>query len=308
MELKWKAAEKEDGEEKEAKELSVMLDGIERYFASDRGRKEIDSPFCPELTSWLVPEPEYDFSNVAFTILKNEERNGEYHYVVAFDLPPLREARNEAKKKANELLARSRADWGKALTNTYGNFKTPKEKRLFFFMLNCPIVSFLDDDIGLDQKILSARTDSASKELLKLLEWTPKQGSVFYDFPVLSWSYYAQGKSSLFFPKWKEDDEGAFDEARKLYLKGKDVSRILSLLVKSISTNPIGSQKWEYLGGALKATGRYQDATIAYMQSLRQNKNNIWAWKGLAESLKMSGMAENAAGVTWFLQMKAHEE
>lgn len=304
MELKWKVEENGDSEAKEAQELAVELNALEQYISSELSKQNVKSPFCPELTSWLLPEQEFDFSNVTCSTLVDEESNGERRCVIAFDLATLSKVKADAARKINAVIERKNSDWTEALKNAYVNFKTKKEKQLFFLMLNCPIVCFLDDSIGIDQKELSNRTDSASKELWQLLDWRPTTGSIFSEYPVLTWSFYLKDNSTFFFPQWKEDDQGAFEEAKELYLKGKDIPRIFSLLIKSISINPIGSTKWEYLGGVLKATARYQDAIIAYMQAIRINNSNIWAWKGLADSLEKSGMTENAAGLIWFIRMK----
>ena len=67
--------------------------------------------------------------------------------------------------------------------------------------------------------------------------------------------------------------------------------------------NPINNKKWEYLGGVLKASNKPQDALIAYIQALKINSKNVWAWKGLADSCEKTGFVENAKGIRWYLKI-----
>jgi cytochrome c-type biogenesis protein CcmH/NrfG len=101
-----------------------------------------------------------------------------------------------------------------------------------------------------------------------------------------------------------EDDQGRLAEAEKLYRQGKNIPKIIDLLTASIAINPIHSRKWEYLGGALMASGRTGVALIAYVQSLRINPKNSFAWKGLRSCCEKCGLLENAKGLSWYLRMR----
>lgn len=303
MELKWKTGADASAEDREEQELSAMMDAMQRYVAPKQSAVT-NSPFCKELTEWLVPERGFKVPDVASTTVKDEESDGERKMVIAFDAKALHAARDCAKKQNVDLNEYSPAQWKDALLEAYANFMTRDDKRKFFFLLGCPIVAFLDKEIGLDAKELTGRQDKGSVELCQLLKWKPPQGSVYSEYPALTWSFYRQSESELFFPAWCETDGGAFAAAEKLYLKGKNIPKIILLLVESITKNPIGALKWEYLGGVMKASNRHQDAVIAYMQSLRQKDDGVWAWKGLVESMKKSGMPMNAMGSEWYLRMK----
>lgn len=303
MELKWKPEADASAEDRDAREMSALMDALERYVAPEQ-TAVTNSPFCRELTEWLVPEKEFRVPSVASTTLKDEEAGGERRMVVAFDANALHAARDSAKSHKVDVNRYSQAQWTDALSAAYANFKTRDERRKFFFLLGCPVVSLLDREIGLDAKDLTGRADKGSVELSQILKWKPTQGSVYCEYPALTWNFYKQSDSDLFFPAWSETDGGAFAKAEKLYLQGKDIPKIISLLAESIAKNPIGVRKWEYLGGVLKASNRHQDAVVAYLQSLWQKNDSVWAWKGLMESLKKSGMTANATGLEWHLRMK----
>ena len=303
MEIKWKAEADASDEERDAQELAAIMDAIEKYVEPPKPCVT-NSPFCKELTSWLLPESPFSVPNVASTTVKDDESNGEHRMVVAFDAKALRDAKSKAASAQLDLNARTDAEWTAALSSAYNNFKTPDEKRKFFYMLGCPIVAFLDSGIGITKAELATRTDVGSKELMVLLDWKPSTGSVFIDYPMLSWASCRDANQGVFFPSWQESDGGSFAEAEKLYLKGQDIPKIIALLADSISKNPVGALKWEYLGGVLRASNRHHDAIIAYMQSLLMNGNSAWAWKGLADSMKKAGMDAHSRGLTWYLRMK----
>lgn len=303
MELKWKTEADASAEDRDAQEMSALMDALESYVAPKQ-TAVTNSPFCRELTEWLVPETAFKIPDVASVTLKDEEAAGERRMVVAFDATALHEARDSAKSRNVDMNGYSPVQWTEALSAAYANFKTRDEKRKFFFLLGCPVVSLLDREIGLNATDLTGRSDRGSVELDRLLKWKPTQGSVYCEHPALTWSFYRQSDSDFFFPAWSETDGGAFAKAEKLYLHGKDIPKIISLLAESITKNPIGARKWEYLGGVLKASNRHQDAVVAYLQALRQKNDSAWAWKGLMGSMKKTGMEVNATGLEWYLRMK----
>lgn len=305
MELKWDSAADASAEECEEQELSAMMDAIQEY-VTPKQCAVTNSPFCKELTDWLLPECEFNVPDVASTTLKEEESNGERRVVVAFDAQGLRDAREAAEKTRMDLNSFSTEQWASALSGAYTNFKTKEEKRKFLYLLGCPVVGFLEKGIGFDKNGLSGRADKGSVELRKLMEWKPTKGSVFFDNPSLTWRFYKQLDSDMFFPAWSENDGGRLDEAAKLYRQGKDIPTIIRLLAESISMNPINATKWEYLGGVLKASNKPCDAVIAYIQALKINSKSPWAWKGLVDSLDKAGFKANAAGLRWYLKIKGN--
>ena len=96
------------------------------------------------------------------------------------------------------------------------------------------------------------------------------------------------------------DDGGRFEEAKTMFRKGKDINRILQLLAESISINPIGQEKWMYLGGALNVVGYHRDAVAAYCQAVVFDPTSDAAWKSLQDSCSKAGFASTATGLSWF--------
>ena len=309
--IEWKDSQTDDLDCQEGDDLFAILSALEKYLTPE---SIIISflPFNEDLNSWFIPSPgtcNFNFFGVASCVLSEEVKNGMHCRVMAFDAEPLRKEKAriaaEYKAKIESLKTRTDAEWGEALAEIYNaHFKDREGKRIFFFNLGCPIVSWLDPEISVGKDELVKRGDKASSELLQLLDWAPSKDSVFEEYPKLTWTNRQKGGSGVFFPRWKGDDGGAFDDAVKLYKKGKDIPRIIKLLAKSIAASPIGTEKWQYLGGVLNASGKYQDAVIAYMQSLRQDSSNTYSWKGLATALDKAGYPENAKGVTWYLRMQ----
>ena len=301
IKVQWKVDANDSPDDREAKELSAVFNAIENYLVPPKVISS-NSPFGANLTSWLIPEVEFKLPNLASTTIKENELNGTNQKVIAFDAAEMKAAKAEYAKSVPDVDHWTKNDWLKALVSAKKNFKTDSEKQKFYTMLGCPIVNLI---LSQDLAPKSGTDESpAQKEFDGLLNWSPKTDSVFAEHPELLWNSYKNKGQGVFFPKWSEDDGGAFDEAEDLFLKGKDKAKIISLLVKSISVNPMAAKKWEYLGGVLKASGKYEDAVIAYIQSLRFDSQSTWAWKGLLESCEKSMMPSNAKGLDWYLQME----
>ncbi len=302
MEVKWRVESDDSSEDCEAKELSALMDAIQRYVAPPVVACT-NSPFSKALTTWLMPVAEFDVPKVASSVVKDEEMAGARRQVVAFDAQALRAAKAKAAKSAVNVNARSVEDWTDSLKSIVSDFKTPSEKRKFNVMLGCPIVDFvLCDEEYVPGQVNADETDVVA-EVERLNNWQPAKDSVFASHPKVLWSSYKGEGSKLFYPRWKENDGGRFAEAEKLYRKGKDVPRILELLLESIEINPICEKKWAYLGGVLKALNKPEDAMIAYIQALKFNKDNPWSWKGLRDCCRKVGMKLNADGLEWYFRL-----
>lgn len=302
MNVKWKTDKENSSDENEAQNLWATLDALERYVAPKR-QDVTNSPFCKTLTDWMIPEDTFKFSDVDSVTVAEENVGDEHRAVIAFDLNALRRVRERTLASRKDFSAHGTSDWAKELAEAYANFKTAKDRRKFFSLLGCPIVAFLDERIGFAAEDAAKNTNGGEAELTELLNWTPPQDSVFREYPMLWWKSCHEGTSDCLFQRWSDTDGGLFAEVERLYLKGKDVPKIVALLAGSIARNPIGAKKWEYLGGALKASGRHHDAVMAYMQSLRFDKDSVWAWRGLADSLRKSGKVVNADGLDWYIRM-----
>lgn len=302
MEVKWDVDADASAEDREAQELSAMLHALRKY-VSPENVVCTNSPFGKALTTWLLPEPEFEVPEVMRTVVRDEETNGVRRMVLAFDAPVLKAAKATADAKARQVNERTVEDWLASLTIAAENFKSADEKRKFNVMLGCPIVNFIHCPGKYEEQNVNDDEKDGVAEVEKIVNWIPAKGSVFLEYPGLLWSAHKSGESNLFYPSWREDDGGRFAEAEGLYLKGKDIPKILCLLAGSIRANPIGEKKWQYLGGVLKAMNKYDDAIIAYIQALKFNQDNAWAWKGVRDCCRLLGMKINAAGLEWYFKL-----
>lgn len=302
MEVKWRVDKDADAEDREAQGMSALMEAIQVYLTPSVVACT-NSPFSKALTTWLTPETEFNLPEVQSSIVKDEEKDGEKCQVIAFDASVLKAAKVRAAQKAHSVNERSEEDWLESLKAAYENFKTPAEKRKFNVMLGCPIVDFILCSGKYKAEEANEDEKDGVAEVEKIVSWTPAKDSIFSEYPNLLWATHKNNASNLFYPGWSEDDGGTFAEAEVLYKKGKDVPKILTLLAESISINPIGEKKWAYLGGVLKALNKPEDAIIAYIQTLKFNRDNPWAWKGVRDCCKKLGMKSNAAGLGWYFKM-----
>lgn len=301
-EIGWAVDKAADSEDCESLEMSALLDAVQKYVDAPVIACT-NSPFSKALTTWLVPDAEFTLPEVQSSVVKDEEKDGKRYQIIAFDATVLKAAKASAQKSAQEVNERSEEDWLALLRVAYENFKTPAEKRRFNVMLGCPIVDFILS-IG-TYKAEDANEDEKDgvAEVEKIVNWKPSRNSVFSEYPNVLWTTHKKSESDLFYPHWNENDGGRFAEAEVLYKKGKDVPKILTLLAESISINPIGEKKWAYLGGVLKAQNKPDDALIAYIQALKFDKNDPWAWKGVRDCCQKLGYKANAVGLGWYFKL-----
>ena len=301
MEVKWSVDDVAE-EGREALEMSALMDAIQKYVAPPTVACT-NSPFSKALTTWMSQDTEFNVPEVQSAVVKDEDAGGKRHQIIAFDATPLKAAKANALKAARRVNERSGEDWLSSLKVAYESFKTPAEKRKFNVMLGCPVVNFILSSGKYEAEDANDDEKCGVAEVEKIVNWTPVKDSVFSQYPNLLWATHKKSGSDLFYPSWGEDDGGRFAEAEGLYRKGKDVPKIRALLAESISVNPIGEKKWAYLGGVLKAQSRYEDALIAYIQALKFDKNDPWAWKGVRDCCQKLGYKSNAAGLNWYFKL-----
>ena len=302
MEIKWDDNKDADAEDREALEMSALMDAIEKYVAPPAVACT-NSPFSKALTTWMSQETGFNVPEVRSAVVKDEDADGRRCQVVAFDAAPLKAAKADALKAARRVNERSQEDWLALLKAAYENFKTPAEKRKFNVMLGCPIVDLILGTGKFTAEEANEDEKEGVAEVARVVNWTPAKDSVFSQYPNLLWATHKKSGSDLFYPGWGEDDGGKFAEAEGLYKKGKDVPKIRALLAESISVNPIGEKKWAYLGGVLKAQNEPEDALIAYIQALKFDKGDPWAWKGVRDCCQKLGYKANAAGLDWYFKL-----
>ena len=304
-EVSWQEDKSGATEDREAQELSALLAAMQNFITPNAAQCT-NSPFCKTLTEWLEPTLEFNVPNVQSFVLKDETNGDQRRQVVALEAKPLVDAKRRAQAGIVDKNSRTESQWAKLLQGAYVQFKTPEEKRKFFVLIGCPIVNFIADKGSGDYGSALPGCESGWAELEKIRNWRPSADSFYAEYPNLLWTAYAKRTDAIFFPAWSENDGGRLDKAAKLYRQGKDIPTIIRLLAESISLNPINSTKWEYLGGVLKASNKPCDAVIAYIQALKINSKNQWAWKGLVDSLDKAGFKANAAGLGWYLKIKGN--
>ena len=302
IEIKWYVDVDASAEDREAKELSVILSALRKYISPEKVACS-NSPFGKALMSWLLPEPEFNVPEVMRTVVRDEETNGIRRMVLAFDAPILKAAKAAADAKARQVNERTSEDWLASLKVAAENFKSAEEKRKFNVMLGCPIVNFIRCSRKYEEQNVNDDEKDGVSEVEKIVNWVPENGSVFLEYPGLLWLDYKNIESNLYYPCWRKDDGGKFAKAESLYLSGKDAPKTLTLLAESIRVNPIDEKKWQYLGGVLKALNKYNDAMIAYIQALKFNQDDIWAWKGVLDCCKQLNMNTNATGLQWYFKL-----
>lgn len=302
MEVRWSVAEGATAEEAEEGEMSAMMSAIESY-VKPQAVVCTNSPFSRTLTSWMTPDFEFSVPNVQSVVVKENEKDGKVCMVIAFDAAVLKAAKADAAKKANSVNDRNDSEWLDQLKLVAENFKSAEEKRKFNVMLGCPIVNFIRCSGKYEEQNVNDDEKDGVSEVEKIVNWVPAKGSVFLEYPGLLWLDYKNNESNLYYPCWRKNDGEKFAEAESLYLKGKDVPKILTLLVESIRVNPIDEKKWQYLGGVLKALNKYDDAMIAYIQALKFNQDNVWAWKGVRDCCRFLDMKINAKGLEWYFKL-----
>lgn len=303
FEVKWKEDNSLPTEDREAQEMNALLEAMQR-FITPQSCACTNSPFCKTLTDWLLPAAEFNVPNVKSSVVKDDSKEGNRTQVVAVEAAPMMSARDLALKSVASVNNRSEAQWAESLKKALTQFKKPDDKQKFYTLLGCPIVNLIFSRSNEYRVSVLAGCERACDELGLLAKFATEGDSFFVEYPNILWGHYAHDRSVLFFPAWEENDEGRLIEAEKLYQKGKDIPKIIKLLVESLSINPISSTKWEYLGGVLKASGKPSDALIAYVQALKISPRSQWAWKGVADCCEKAGLTENAKGLKWYLKIK----
>ena len=302
MEVSWRPDLEASGEERDAQELAAVLDVLEGYV---RPKSEVcsDLPFCRNLTSWMEPDFKFSFHDVSSATVKESSANGVCCKVMAFDAAALKAARSEAQAAMDRKRPRTDDDWLALLKDVRAKFMKQSEMAKFYTLLGCPVVNVVNARSPGSYGQPLEGSEACWKELQDMLELPRRPDSFFARNVSLAWFGVAGGVKGDFYPNWQEDDGGRFAKAVQLYRKGKEIQTIVRLLSESIEINPIGAEKWGYLGGALKVSGNDKDALFAYLQSLKFNSQCKWAWKGLRECCERCGFTENAKGLSWHLKM-----
>jgi len=143
LDVRWTVSEDTDSDEADQLEMSAIMDAMNAYVKPPPVKCKA-SPFCPELTEWMIPDVGYTIPEVESAVVKTEDKEANRRRVIAFDGKLLNEVKMKAQEEATEIEkkvnGRSEADWAQELKNVAGKFKTAKQKSHFNKMLGCTIV------------------------------------------------------------------------------------------------------------------------------------------------------------------------
>ena len=294
--LRWQPKAEADNED--CNELLQAADALERYLAQGlEPWTPPPSPFCPTLTAWLEPVIPFACANIGQCILRDEVANGVRTQLLAWDGEAVRAERERFQALRARLYPSTPEAWLEALRKTAERFQTPETRDKFLTLLGCPIVNVIERaEVGAP---LPAG-EAGQREVRELLAYIQGADSFFAAHPQLC---AFRAEPTLFFPPWTSDDGGRLAQAKQLFAQGRELERILQLLLESIALNPISAEKWGYLGGALRVSGRPRDAVFAYLQALRYDATLGWAWEGLRVSCAKAEMPANAAALAWYLRL-----
>lgn len=301
-EIKWDI---EDSDSSDEEELGAYLSFFESYITSVEVEKE-HSPFSEKFTKWLVLPLPFEVPQVERYLLKDKSQQGKGCHLVAFESAPLKKARAAYAEAKRATLCQTPEDWARRLNKVFQDLTTEQDKWNFFSLLGCPAINVIFANQQEAYGRMIPGTEAAWKELEQILDAAKGNDPFFKQNEILcATNYYRHPK--LFYTKSELDPVEAqklFLEAQSLYQKGKDLPRILDLLVHSLRKNPFSTESWSYLGGALRAKGSPVSATVAYLQAARLDPESPYAVKGLQQACKDAGFSCHAEGLKWYLLMK----
>ena len=106
-----------------------------------------------------------------------------------------------------------------------------------------------------------------------------------------------------------EDGEAVrlFETARSLFLEGKDLPRIISLLEQSLTKNPGCGEAWRYYASALRTAGRIEEAVVAGHEAVVLGVNDYAAAWDVVRCYRLMGCKGLAAGNAWWLSVSAED-
>lgn len=113
------------------------------------------------------------------------------------------------------------------------------------------------------------------------------------------WRYVFRTAGHLDFVPTGRSNGGAFDEAMSLWKKGKDLPRILDRLKTAVEADPARAEAWKYLGAALKASGKPEQALVAYNEASRLAPEDAECAAYQASLYQTLGCPAMASGAAW---------
>lgn len=120
------------------------------------------------------------------------------------------------------------------------------------------------------------------------------------------WSEACRSVGFLYFDD-VEDREAArlFENARSLFLEGKDLPRIVSFLEQSLARNPGCGEAWRYYASALRTAGRIEDAVVAGHEAVvLGDRDYVAAWD-VVRCYRLMGLDGLATGNAWWLSVSS---
>ena len=113
------------------------------------------------------------------------------------------------------------------------------------------------------------------------------------------WRYVFRTAGHLDFVPTGRPDGGSFNEAMSLWKKGKDLPGILGRLSTAVEADPSHAEAWKYLGAALKASGKPEQALVAYNEAARLSPDDVECAAYQASLYQALGCPAMASGAAW---------
>ena len=122
------------------------------------------------------------------------------------------------------------------------------------------------------------------------------------------WSDVCRGAGFLYFDDVKDGESvRLFETARSLFLEGKDLPRIVSLLEQSLARNPGCGEAWRYYASALRTAGRIEDAVVAGHEAVVLGDKDYTAAWDVVRCYRLMGLDGLASGNAGWLSVSSDD-
>ena len=115
------------------------------------------------------------------------------------------------------------------------------------------------------------------------------------------WRYVFRTAGHLDFTPTGRPDGGAFDEAMALWRRARteDLPVIVDRIQTSLESDPARADPWKYLGAALRASGKPEQALVAYNEAARLSPGDAECVAYQAALYRTLGCPAMADGAAW---------
>lgn len=157
-------------------------------------------------------------------------------------------------------------------------------------------------------KTIAGEEDSSAwNEYMALFNMTQGDDLEFGNGDVV-FSQVRRSSGRAGFAVAQRNDGGAFAEAKKLFEKGENLPKIITLLEKALCSNPSSPEIWRYYGAALRTAHKYRECTLAYQESLSLNPKDPLALSDIGNAFQKLGLKKLADANAWYLLATSEDE